>query len=137
MAIQVRDVGAIIISGFTGLLTVWWLYLVQLGQAPIIQNGNVILDEFQRAKDILIVVLPLFSASVAYWLGSREVAEAKNEMVKARQETAVADQKLKALLEQGPWVRGTGIGSVSTTRALLRSTSRGARRRAINTRARC
>ena len=45
---------------------------------------------------------PLFSASVAYWLGSREVAEAKNEMVKARQETAVADQKLKALLEQGP-----------------------------------
>ena len=104
MAIQVRHVGAIIISGFTGLLTVWWLYLVQrrLGQAPIIQNGNVILDEFQRAKDILIVVLPLFSASVAYWLGSREVAEAKNEMLKARQETAVADQKLKALLEQGP-----------------------------------
>jgi hypothetical protein len=89
-----RELGAMIVTVLTFLLAVWWLWAAYrlLGQAPQIENGVVVLDQFQRAKDILLFVLPLFSASVAYWLGSREASEAKEDEDEAQ-------QRLVALLD--------------------------------------
>jgi hypothetical protein len=47
------------------VLTTWWPYVVyqHLGIKPEGDTaGKVVLDEFQRSKDILLVVLPLFTA---------------------------------------------------------------------------
>ena len=81
----------------TGGLTIWWLMLVaqRLGVEPVVRNSSVVLDEFQRSKDILLVVLPLFSAAIAYWVGSREAKDAKEEASETK-------EKLDAVLAQGP-----------------------------------
>ena len=94
---KIKSVGAILVTLIAGGLAVWWLALVaqRLGVRPIVENGNVILDEFQRSKDILLVVMPLFSAAVAYWVGSREAKEAKEE-------ASASKEQLVAVLDQGP-----------------------------------
>jgi len=68
---------------------------IRLGIPPVKdENGNVV-DEFQRAKDILIVVLPFFSASIAYFVGSAGAGAVKQEAASAR-------AKLNAVLDAGP-----------------------------------
>jgi hypothetical protein len=55
-----KVVGAIVALLITGALTLWWLIVVaqRLGMEPKVVDGNVVLDEFQRAKDILLVCFP-------------------------------------------------------------------------------
>lgn len=72
------------LSGLLLLLTVWWLYVVanHLSVAPQTnESGEVVLDTFQRAKDILLVVLPLLTTALGYWFGAagKEKAEQKAE----------------------------------------------------------
>jgi hypothetical protein len=77
---------------------VWWLYLIatRLSVAPQVgSDGKIVLDEFQRAKDILLVVLPLFSASIAFWAGSAGTADAKKDASKSK-------EHLKAVLDASP-----------------------------------
>jgi hypothetical protein len=92
-----KAAGAAAASLATALLTCWWLLLVarRLGTRPVVENGAVVLDEFQRAKDILIVLLPLFSASVAYWIGNKGVE-------KAHEDAGAARAQLTAVLDQAP-----------------------------------
>lgn len=100
---KVKGVGAIVITLLTGAVTIWWLALVaqRLGVRPVVENGSVVLDEFQRTKDILLVVLPLFSAAVAYWVGSREAKDAKEEAATTKEQlTAVLDQGEANLLKR-------------------------------------
>lgn len=76
----------------------WWLVLVaqRLGVKPEVDKaGAVVLDQFQRAKDLLLVVLPLFSAASAYWIGNSGSTTAKKE-------TATAKGKLEAVLDSSP-----------------------------------
>lgn len=59
------------------------------------------LDEWSRAKDILTVILPLFSASLAYWVGSQGTTEAKKEAQGAKDEMqAVLDSSPEGVLEK-------------------------------------
>ena len=51
-------------------------------------------DEFQRAKDIFVLVLPLLTTAVGYWLGSQGTA-------KAEEKTEVAQKQKEALLGAG------------------------------------
>lgn len=61
-------------------------------------NGNVIIDPFQRSKDILLVVLPLFSASIAYWVGAQGTNDAKKDAKDAKEEVKKSENQLKAVL---------------------------------------
>jgi hypothetical protein len=95
---KIKSIGAAVVSLITAGIAIWWLALVanRLGLKPEVNDkGIVVLDQFQRAKDILIVVLPLFSAALAYWVGSQGTAEAKKE-------AAATKQQLEAVLDQSP-----------------------------------
>jgi hypothetical protein len=84
----------VVITAGLFVFVAWWLIVVarHLGDAPVVdQNGDVVLDEFQRTKDILLVVLPLLTTALGYWFGS----EGKDEADK----TAKSEQaKVQALL---------------------------------------
>ena len=85
---QLRTIGAIVATLFTGGILVWWLIIVadRIGVKPQIVNGSVVLDEWGRAKDILLVILPLFSAALAVWVGSQGTSEAKKDAEGAKQQ---------------------------------------------------
>lgn len=118
MADKLKAGGAVLVALFTGVLVVWWLALVaqRLNVQPVVKEGTVILDEFQRAKDILLVVLPLFSATVAYFVGNQgaekakedaktakeETQSAKQETAEVKREAAKADMRSLALFEAAP-----------------------------------
>lgn len=98
MSDLIKAVGAGMFTVITAVIAVWWLYEVasRLGVSPTLdEGGTVVMDQFQRAKDILIVVLPLFSASLAYWVGSQGTTAAKEE-------AASAKDKLDAVLDASP-----------------------------------
>ncbi len=98
---KIKAVGAGVATVLTAAIVIWWLYLVadRLGVQPVVKNGSVVLDEWSRAKDILIVVLPLFSASLAYWVGAQGTTQAKKEAQGAKEQlNAVIDSAPKGLL---------------------------------------
>jgi hypothetical protein len=98
-----KAVGAIVASVFAGAILVWWLVIVanRIGVKPTVENGNVTLDEYQRAKDILLVVFPLFSASLAYWVGSSGTRDAKQEATDAKKQlNAVVDASPEGVLDK-------------------------------------
>jgi hypothetical protein len=95
---RIKALGAIMSTALTGFLVVWWLYAAydRLGAKPEIDTaGNVVLDQFQRSKDILTIVLPLFSASLAYWVGSQGTTDAKKDAKDAQ-------TQLNAILGSAP-----------------------------------
>lgn len=71
-----------------------------IGSAPVRDNtGAVVFDEYQRAKDILAVILPLVTTALGYWFGAagRDHAEAKAAQAEAdRQKTSM---QLKGVLD--------------------------------------
>jgi hypothetical protein len=85
---KVKAIGAIVATILTATILIWWLLLVaqRLDMKPVVESGAVVLDEWSRAKDILLVILPLFSASLAYWVGSQGATEAKKEAKEAKKE---------------------------------------------------
>jgi hypothetical protein len=96
-------VGALVVTIFTAAIVTWWLILVanRIGVKPVVENGSVTLDEWSRAKDILLVVLPLFTATLAYWVGSRGTADAKEEAAGAKaQLDAVIDSSPEGILKK-------------------------------------
>jgi hypothetical protein len=94
---RIKAIGAVGATLITGALVVWWLILAadRLGTKPVVENGSVSLDEWGRARDILTVLLPLFSATIAYWVGSQGTTD-------ARKEAATAKAKLDAVIDSGP-----------------------------------
>lgn len=98
MTKDIKSIGAVVATVVTAILAIWWLYIVyqRLGMKPEVDDaGNVVLDEYQRAKDILLVVLPMFTGALAYWTGSQGTTEAK-------QEAKDAKQQLDAVIDASP-----------------------------------
>ena len=90
-----------IVTVVTAGIAVWWLIEVsyRIGEAPMKDGaGNITVDTYQRAKDVLVLVLPLFSAAIGYWLGSvgKEKADAGKENAEAA--AAKKAQALDAVL---------------------------------------
>jgi hypothetical protein len=90
-------------AGLTGILfliTTYWLLEVagQITSVPTRDDNGHVLDTYQRAKDVLLVVLPLLTTALGYWFGSagRENAEAK--AVQAMSEARRTQQKLEGVL---------------------------------------
>ena len=104
MARQMLRARVLITAGLF-LFVAWWLYAVwhHLGDVPVVDsNGNVVVDEFQRTKDILLVVLPLLTTALGYWFGS-EGKDKAEENAKRAEQTAKAEQtKVQALLQVAP-----------------------------------
>jgi hypothetical protein len=95
---RLKAVGAIVATILTAAIVIWWLVLVEqrIDVKPEVDaSGNVVLDEFARAKDILLVVLPLFSAALAFWVGSQGTTGAKKEAEGAK-------KQLEAVLDSSP-----------------------------------
>ena len=93
----VKVIGASVLTLITAAIAVWWLFLAadRLGVKAVVENDAVTLDEWARTKDILTIVLPLFTASLAYWVGAQGKSEAK-------QEAAGAQEQVKAILATSP-----------------------------------
>jgi hypothetical protein len=76
-------------------LVAWWLVAIsqQLATAPTYaDDGTLILDPFQRAKDILTVLLPLLTAAIGFYAGAegKEKAEELKEQAEANKDKAQA-----------------------------------------------
>lgn len=99
---KIKSFGALVVALVTAGITIWWLVLVaqRLDLAPELgAEGTVVLDEFQRTKDVLIVVLPLFTASIAYFVGSQGTTDAKKDAKEAREQLeAVVDSSAPGIL---------------------------------------
>jgi hypothetical protein len=94
----IKVIGAAGATLLTAAIAFWWLYVVyqRLGMKPEVdQAGKVVLDQYQRAKDILLVVLPLFTAALAYWTGSAGTTQAKQEATETK-------KQLNAVLDSSP-----------------------------------
>jgi hypothetical protein len=104
MGANVKVIGAVVSTIVTAVIATWWLYVVyqKLGMKPEVDTaGKVVLDEYQRAKDILLVVLPLFTAALAYWTGSAGTTQAKQEANETKKQlNAVLDSSPEGVLER-------------------------------------
>lgn len=78
-------------------LSAWWLWVVwqKLSVQPVLSDdGKVIFDEYARAKDVLLVVVPLLTLALGYWFGAQGTAKAEEKAEKA-------EKKLQATLSVG------------------------------------
>ncbi|HUA40021.1 MAG TPA: hypothetical protein VMA32_00515 [Streptosporangiaceae bacterium] len=69
----IKSIGTVVVTVFVFGIVIWWLAVVlaRIGTAPLVNSGGaVIVDQYQRAKDILLVVFPLATAAVGYWFGN-------------------------------------------------------------------
>ncbi|MDF2145485.1 hypothetical protein [Knoellia sp. p5-6-4] len=88
------------ITGILFVITAYWLLAVagQISSVPTWDGQGHVLDTYQRAKDVLLVVLPLLTTALGYWFGAagREHAEAK--AAQAMTEVKRTQQKLEGVL---------------------------------------
>ena len=77
------------VTAFVLLLALGWFFVVakRLGTPPVVnEDGAVVLDEFQRAKDILLVILPLVTTAFGYWFGAAGADKAEKKAEQAQRE---------------------------------------------------
>jgi heme/copper-type cytochrome/quinol oxidase subunit 2 len=87
LAALIKSVGTILITVFVFGIVIWWLAVVlsRIGSAPTVNSsGAVIVDQYERAKDILLVVFPLATAAVGYWFGNQGRARAQEQAQQAQ-----------------------------------------------------
>jgi hypothetical protein len=87
VAALIRSIGTIVITVFVFGIVIWWLAVVlnRLGTAPQVNSkGAVIVDQYQRATDILFVVFPLATAAVGYWFGNQGRTRAQEQAQQAQ-----------------------------------------------------
>jgi len=97
-----KAIGVIIVTILTAVIAIWWLYMVatRINVQPVVNaSGAVVLDEYARAKDILLVVLPLFTATLAYWVGAKGTSDAKEETAEAKKQTEKTQAQLNAVVD--------------------------------------
>jgi hypothetical protein len=97
-----KAIGVIIVTILTAVIAIWWLYVVatHINVQPVVNaSGAVVLDEYARAKDILLVVLPLFTATLAYWVGAKGTSDAKEETAEAKKQTEKTQAQLNAVVD--------------------------------------
>jgi|SRR5215472_3641546 len=90
----IKSIGTVVASVFVFGIVIWWLAVVlnRLGTAPQVNSkGAVIVDQYQRATDILFVVFPLATAAVGYWFGNQG-------RVRAQEQAQQAQSKMTAVL---------------------------------------
>jgi hypothetical protein len=72
-------------------MTCWWLVQVAglVQTLPVVDaSGKVTVDGFGRAKDILLVILPLLTTALGYWFGAAGKAKAEESTEQAKVQLA-------------------------------------------------
>ncbi len=98
-ALTVRLVITLLVTVIVG----FWLVMVaqRLHIAPVVStDGTVIYDEFVRAKDILIAVLPLLTLALGYWFGAQGADKAEKKADEAEKKTKETEAQAKTLEDQ-------------------------------------
>ena len=91
-------VGLWVRAGITLLLfglAAWWLLEVAnvLDVAPTTDAKGNVVDRFERAKDVLLVVLPLLTSALGYWFGAAGKTNSDKEARQARDKLETALDK--------------------------------------------
>ncbi|MEU0794894.1 hypothetical protein ABZ342_32950 [Amycolatopsis sp. NPDC005961] len=67
--------------------------------SPVTKNSDgTTVDQFQRAKDILLVVLPLLTTALGYWFGSAGRQQAEDKADQAHDVAGKTQRKLESVL---------------------------------------
>lgn len=93
----------LIITVLMLLVVGFWLLIVaqRLGTAPVTStDGTIVYDEFGRAKDILIAVLPLLTLALGYWFGAQGADKAEKQAEQADQKAKASEQQKLTLEDQ-------------------------------------
>ena len=101
----IKSWGTIIVTALVAIIVIGWILLAvlpNLGRAPVYNStGTLAIDEYSRAKDILVLILPLLTTAVGYWLGSQGTAKAEDRAKKAEdQKSAVLSVSADGALEK-------------------------------------
>jgi hypothetical protein len=78
-----------------------WLLVVYgaLGDQTVKGADGSVLDQFQRSKDILLVIFPLLTTALGYWFGSAGRQEAQITATMAQDTADMAQRKLASVLD--------------------------------------
>jgi hypothetical protein len=78
-----------------------WLVVVYgaLGDPTVKSSDGSVLDQFQRSKDILLVVMPLLTTALGYWFGAAGRQDAQKTASAAQDAADVAQRKLMSVLD--------------------------------------
>ena len=103
-ATAMKDFGTWVRMGITVILLAMaaaWLVVVYgaLGDPTVKSADGSVLDQFQRSKDILLVVMPLLTTALGYWFGSAGRQEAQNTASAAQGAADMAQRKLASVLD--------------------------------------
>jgi hypothetical protein len=92
---KIKNTGTIAVTVLVFILVIVWMVAVfkNLGKAPHYRSGTLSYDEFTRAKDVLVLVLPLLTTAVGYWLGSQGTAAAQKKADAAEGKAQVAQKE--------------------------------------------
>lgn len=78
---SIKSAGTIVVTILIFVFVAMWSVAVwqNLGSPPkYLPDGKTVkIDEFARAKDIFVLVLPLLTTAVGYWLGSQGTVKAQ------------------------------------------------------------
>ncbi|WP_433562959.1 hypothetical protein ACQP1O_36925 [Nocardia sp. CA-151230] len=93
----IRAAITLVLLGFTA----WWLGVVasDLDVMPARDSAGDVVDSYQRAKDILLVVLPLLTSALGYWFGVAGRAQAEAKAVQADAAAERTNLQLKTVLD--------------------------------------
>lgn len=90
----IKSTGSIIVTILLFIVVGFWIWFVarNLGKTPTYNaDGTVKLDEYSRAKDILVIFVPLLTTAVGFWFGSQGTVQAQKQTAVANQTAAVAN----------------------------------------------
>ena len=90
----VKSAGSIIVTILLFIVVGFWMWFVakNLGKTPTYNaDGSVKLDEYSRAKDVLVIFIPLLTTAVGFWFGSQGTVQAQKQTAVANQTAAVAN----------------------------------------------
>ncbi len=92
-------VRAVITVALLALAGAWlWVIFGELGVGPSKAVDGSVVDTYQRAKDILLVVLPLLTTALGYWFGAAGKQKAEDQAQKAVAQADKASRKLESVL---------------------------------------
>ncbi len=93
---KIKSAGTIVVTALIFIFVAMWSVAVwrTLGKAPVyFADGKTVkVDEFLRAKDIFVLVLPLLTTAIGYWLGSQGTVKAEKKADEAEAGKTVAQK---------------------------------------------
>jgi len=89
----IKGAGTIVVTLFIFVIVGAWLYFTatKVGVAPVFNSKGIpTIDQYGRAKDILLIVFPLATAAVGFWFGNQQTAQAQKQADTATQSAQLA-----------------------------------------------